>query len=129
MKLEGVNMCFGCGKDNPIGLKLKFEIKDETASGEFTPDTIHQGYAGIMHGGIMASLLDEAAGRLLYDLGYSSVTAKLEVRFKKPAKTGEKIRIFCRIKDKKRRMITTLSQTFNSDGELLADAEAVFVIP
>ena len=81
MKLEGANMCFGCGKDNPIGLKLKFKIEGETASGEFAPDIVHQGYGGIVHGGIMASFLDEAAGRPLYDLGENSVTAKLDVRF------------------------------------------------
>ena len=58
--------CFLCGVDNPIGLKLGFyDVGDGRVATRFTPLEQHQGYPGVMHGGIACALLDETIGRTL----------------------------------------------------------------
>jgi len=126
--IESVEMCFGCGKANPIGLKLELKKAGETASAEFMPQDVHQGYGGIVHGGIMSALLDEMAGRLLYELGYKAVTARIEVRFKRPASVGKPICLFSKIHEKKGRVILTHSEAKSEQGKLLAEATASFVL-
>ena len=80
--------CFGCGHQNPFGLKLTFEEQDETYIARFTGRPQHQGYDGIMHGGIVSTLLDEIMARYLYAKGMNAVTARLEVRYLKPTPIG-----------------------------------------
>lgn len=126
MDLKGVKMCFGCGEANPIGLKLKLNVEGEKATATFIPRDVHQSYAGIVHGGIMAALLDEAAGRLLYDLGWDAVTAQIEVTFKKPARIGKKILISAEVQDKRGKLVHTFSRATTPGGELLAEARATF---
>ena len=127
MELTGVHMCFGCGEKNPIGLKLKFKIEGETAYTEFTPSNLHQGYEGIVHGGIVSTLLDEAGGRLLYDLGLNAVTAQILVKFKRPAAVGEKICLFAEVTQKRGKIITTVSRASTEEGEILAEATTKFI--
>ena len=80
--------CFACGSQNPFGLKLSFEEKDDTYISHFTGQPQHQGYDGIMHGGIVSTLLDEIMARYLYAKGMNAVTARLEVRYVKPTPIG-----------------------------------------
>jgi len=54
------HLCFGCGKDNPIGFKLQFTNNDGVIKGEFIPGEFHQGWPGIIHGGVLFTLLDDA---------------------------------------------------------------------
>ena len=89
--------CFVCGVENPIGLHLKFY---ETAPGEVTADlnlpNIYQGYPGIVHGGIIAAMLDEAAGRAHMgpvEAPRFMFTAKLDVRYRKNVPVGQPLRL------------------------------------
>ena len=75
------NLCFGCSKENPIGLQLQFVTEDGVAKGEFHPGKYHQGWPGAVHGGILFSLLDEAGGYAVISAGLDCVTAKCEMRF------------------------------------------------
>ena len=50
---KATTMCFACGQENPIGLKLRFTWDGQTAHAEFTPTELHQGWWGIVHGGII----------------------------------------------------------------------------
>ena len=62
-------MCFVCGVNNPIGLHLDFWMDGEQVWTDFTPGREHQGYPGVMHGGLVATLLDESwAGQPLKQL-------------------------------------------------------------
>src|SRR5690242_10451743 len=90
-QLRDNERCYVCGKKNPVGLKIDFKINAETRSilGSFTPSRDHQGYEGIVHGGILSSLLDEAMAKLAYSLGNPAVTAELTVKFKTSAAPGE----------------------------------------
>jgi acyl-coenzyme A thioesterase PaaI-like protein len=79
--------CYGCDADNEIGLRLRVDrVEGEPrARGTWVPDAGHQGPKMHLHGGVSSTLLDEAMARLAHLLdGRHSITAKLEVRFRKP---------------------------------------------
>ena len=73
------SMCFGCGQNNPIGLKLTFKWDGKTAKAEFTPNEFYQSWSGIVHGGIIICLLDEAMGYAALFEGMNCATASIQV--------------------------------------------------
>jgi acyl-coenzyme A thioesterase PaaI-like protein len=91
--------CYACGKDNPLGLHMTFEVDEsaKTIRGRFTPRPGHQGYEGIVHGGVIATLLDEAMAKLAWRLGMPAVSAELTVKFKSPAAPEEELSVTGRI--------------------------------
>jgi uncharacterized protein (TIGR00369 family) len=86
-------MCFICGRQNPVGLKMKFEDDHESGQVRATvtvPDGF-QGYPGVVHGGIVAAILDETAGRaILLDGSFDDLmaTLRLTIRYRRPTPTG-----------------------------------------
>jgi uncharacterized protein (TIGR00369 family) len=106
-ELKDNQRCYVCGKDNPAGLKVQFEI-DHTArtiTGRFTPRREHEGWEGIVHGGIIATLLDEAMVKLAAHLGERAVSAEITVKFKAPAAPGEELIVTGRIVKEANRLI------------------------
>ena len=84
-------MCFGCGKDNPMGLHLHFRTDAEGCYTSFVPQPVHQSYDGRMHGGLISTLLDETMGNYPYMYEHQvAYTARLEVRFRQPVRFGER---------------------------------------
>ncbi len=73
--------CFGCGPDNLAGLALRLSGEGERLGGEITIDRRHEGAPGIAHGGTIATILDDAAGRFMYLTGEPAVTRRLEVDY------------------------------------------------
>lgn len=124
LKLEDDFFCFVCGKDNNSGLKLKFDLEADTMKTEFTPAKIHQGFANIVHGGIISTVLDEVMLNLLFKKDIYAVTAELKVRFRKPTKIGEKLLFKSWITDTNSRLIETAAEAKNEKGDLIADAKA-----
>jgi acyl-coenzyme A thioesterase PaaI-like protein len=123
--------CFVCGVSNPVGLHLRFI---ETEPGEVTAEVSlpshFQGYPGITHGGIIAAMLDEVAGRSL--MGNSSsprfmFTASLKVRYRQNVPTGQPLRLVGKAGASKGRMAEASSAIYGPDGALLADAAAILV--
>ena len=92
-ELRDNQRCYVCGKENPVGLGVDFEINREqrAISAKFTPSVNHQGYEGIVHGGILSTLLDEAMGKITVSLGIPAVTAEITVTFKAPAAPGDEL--------------------------------------
>ncbi len=115
-KQPNSRMCFVCGMENPIGLKAFFyEDDDGRVIVKFTPREEHQGYPGLMHGGIISALMDEVIGRVVTSLDIWAVTAKLELKFRKPVPLEEELTIIGE-------MIRLRSRSFEARGELrLAD--------
>lgn len=107
IQLRDNHRCYVCGKENPAGLGIAFEINRElrAISAKFTPSDIHQGYEGIVHGGILSALLDEAMGKLTVSLGIPAVTAEITVTFKTPAAPGEELFVSGRLTHETRRLI------------------------
>jgi len=126
---KSLAMCFGCGEENPIGLKLKFKWDNGTARAEFTPNESHQGWPGIVHGGIISSLLDEAMSNAPYFEGIPCLTAKMQVRIRRPALTGERLIITASITKKSRRLVETRAVISLEDDTPVAEGMAtMFVI-
>lgn len=124
--------CFVCGLSNPYGLRLRFY---EDGVGEVTAETIipehFQGYPGVVHGGIVAAMLDEIAGRAHMGTGGSPprfmYTAKLEIRYRKNVPVGQHLRLVGRAGKSRGRMATAQSFILNSTGEILAEADVLLV--
>jgi acyl-coenzyme A thioesterase PaaI-like protein len=122
--------CFVCGRDNPVGLHLSFY---ETAPGEvsvdFIPPDHYQGYPGVLHGGIVASILDETAGRAL--MGpfppRFMFTAKLEIKYRKNVPIGKPLKIIGKAGRVRSRMAESWSGIYDQAGELLAEANVLLV--
>lgn len=123
--------CFGCGQANPIGLKLKFswDEKTRTASAEFTPGENFQGWAGYVHGGITACVLDEAMGWVAMFAGTNNVTAKMQVRFKQMLPVGRTYLVSCTLSKQTSRLIETTARLSGKDGTVFAEGTSVqFVV-
>jgi uncharacterized protein (TIGR00369 family) len=91
-KQPNSRMCFLCGLQNPVGLKLAFYEDPEAKQVrvEFTVPDEYQGYPGIVHGGIVAAILDETAGRAVMIGGNDDnlmATLRLTVRYRRPTPT------------------------------------------
>jgi acyl-coenzyme A thioesterase PaaI-like protein len=93
-KQPNSRMCFLCGIDNPIGLKLKFYTDEEgRCVARFRPRPEHQGYPGHLHGGIISALLDETMGRVLTHQNVWVMTGRLEIEFGKPVPLDQELTI------------------------------------
>lgn len=106
-ELKDNHRCYVCGKDNPSGLQVQFAIDhaDRTITGRFTPRPEHEGWEGIVHGGIIAALLDEAMVKLAAHLGEPAVSAEITVKFKTPVASGEELVVTGRIVKEAHRLI------------------------
>jgi uncharacterized protein (TIGR00369 family) len=99
--------CYVCGGKNPVGLAVDFEINREarTIEAKFVPSENHQGYAGIVHGGVLSALLDEAMAKLASNLGGQAVTAEITVKFTAPSAPGDELLVSGRLIDEGKRLV------------------------
>ena len=130
LKLSDDRMCFGCGGKNARGLRLSFTFdgRRRRIGTEWTPAKEHQGYADIVHGGMIGLVLDELMGNLLWKLGRPSVTAEMAVRFRRPAHVGEPLTCEARITEQVKRGARPVyrmeADARNAKGDLVAQATA-----
>jgi acyl-coenzyme A thioesterase PaaI-like protein len=117
--------CFACGKENPIGLKLDFENTGEGVVADFMPVKEYQGFVNILHGGIITTLLDEAMANAIIAKGYQGVTARLEIKFKKPVVMAEMTHVKGQVSLQKGKLIKAYGEIEQS-GEIKATATADF---
>jgi acyl-coenzyme A thioesterase PaaI-like protein len=89
------NYCFVCGKDNPRGLKIKVRYYEDAlaAETELALPREFQGWADVIHGGILSTLLDEMMAHAVWRFAGPGLTLSMEVRFHQPLKPGEPIRV------------------------------------
>ena len=126
--LNDDHFCFACGPRNPDGLRIRFEYPEKgRCRAVFTPPKKFQGWQGILHGGIISTLLDEAfahaAGGAERGIeGYGAVTAEITVRFKKPVPIGKPICLEGRVLAVKGRVIKCASALRDAGGRELASA-------
>ena len=116
--------CVACGPNNPWGLHLNFRWEGDDYVCDFVPQRVHQGWAGVTHGGILCILLDEVMNRMLCDDGTPVVTAELRVRFRKPAPTGVPLRMRARVVSSRGRLYDTEAEATLHDGTTVATATA-----
>ena len=133
--IEAVNWvndhhCFGCGRLNEHGLQLTF-YRNEDGNGvwaPFTPTAAFEGYGGIIHGGIICTLLDEVMAWSLYRQQTWAVTGQLNTRFRKPVEVGVPVRAIGKVVNDRGRVIEMKAELRReADDILLAEGTATFV--
>ena len=118
--------CFGCGNENPHGLRMEFRVEDGRAVSEFTATRHLQGYPGRVHGGGVATMLDEAMGWACYGIGALGITMKITTRFRKPVPLDEPLTISGWVTRERGRYIELRSELRTAGGQLLAEADGLF---
>src|SRR6266550_94325 len=99
--------CFACGQLNDGGMHLDFEVSRDRAEARYTALQRHQGYDGVLHGGVVTALLDEAMGWAIFHQGIWGVTARINVSFRLPVPVGEEIRVVGEVTRDRGRLIET----------------------
>ena len=122
--------CYGCGQQNPGGLKLRFRTEGDEVRAEFTPSAVHEGYPGYLHGGITCALLDEAMGWAAYQLssGALAVTARVQIKFRRPLLIGESLTVTASVTRRSTRHLWTEATIKRRDGKVAAEATAIMAI-
>lgn len=122
--------CFGCGKANLHGLHLALyaDAEGDGVITHFTPPAHAEGYPGMVHGGIISTMLDEVMAWSLYRLGIWAVTGELTARYKKPVLIG--VPLVARgwmIRDRGRVIEVAGEIRSHPQGDLLAEGTSRFV--
>jgi acyl-coenzyme A thioesterase PaaI-like protein len=121
--------CFACGTENPHGLHLLFDRShDDSAIAQFTPHTYHEGWAGIVHGGIVVTILDEAMAYALYFSGIRAVTARMENRFRLPMLSGHEVTIRAWIVNRRAKLVDAAAVISVPDSQIVAEATGRYLI-
>ena len=122
--------CFVCGIANKIGLKLRFyNTEPGTVEAEYVVPEEFQGFPGIAHGGIVAAMLDEITYRSLIgdDPTRMMFTARLNIRYRSNVPIGQTLRLVGNAEKRKKRTATATGKIYDSQGSLLAEAEALLI--
>lgn len=127
-RLADDRMCFGCGSRNAGGLRLSFTVdeKKRVIESRWTPAKEHQGYADIVHGGMIGLVLDELMGNLLWSMGFPAVTGEMTVRFLRPAKVGHSLTCRARVRSRKGRIFQMEAAAADAQGRPVARASGKF---
>ena len=123
-----LNKCFGCSKKNPIGLKLEFEEVDDYVRALWEPGEYYQGYVNVLHGGIIATLLDEVgAWCVSVKEGTAGVTSELKVKYLKPVFMNRgKIEIRAKIRKTDGKYVYLNCELADGTGKVCAESETIF---
>jgi uncharacterized protein (TIGR00369 family) len=122
------NRCFGCGAANPIGLCLEFSLApDGSVVCEKTVADLYEGPPGLVHGGIIATLLDEIMSKTVRALGIRAVTRTLEVQYLRPVHSQTPLRMEARLVRKEGRKHWTEARLLDADGKLRAQSTGLFI--
>jgi uncharacterized protein (TIGR00369 family) len=130
---ERANHCFGCGPANPQGLHLNFTIDTAnsgvpTATAHIQLTQLHEGPPGYIHGGIVATLLDEAMSKLNRPLSVLAMTRHMEVDYLRPAPLHQLLVLTSRHLRREGRKLFHQAEIHHADGTVLARAKGLFVI-
>ncbi len=118
--------CLVCGQDNPLGLQIEFFTDGKAAYGDFAPSKTYQGYDGVLHGGLLSTLLDEVMVQAIAARGVTAVTGKIEVRFRRPALIGSPLSVKGWVEEERGSTFTAQGQIRDEEGRILAEAKGIF---
>ena len=119
--------CFVCGEENSCGLKARFYVQDDgSVITEYKVEERFVGYAEVLHGGILASLLDEVMIKSVLKDGTLAVTASMEVKFKRPVYVDQVIELTGKVMENKGRVYKTKGEA-RVDGEIVGTASGTYI--
>ncbi|MCK9614693.1 MAG: hotdog fold thioesterase [Candidatus Omnitrophica bacterium] len=117
-----VKNCFGCSPDNPVGLKLKFEIKNNLLVGEFDSNQSHEGPPGLVHGGVISAVIDESFAFFAVRMLKIDVrTIRIEIVFRNPVHIKDRLHIETSLKEEKSRAVIIGSRVYSGNA-IIAEA-------
>jgi uncharacterized protein (TIGR00369 family) len=120
---ETFGTCFACGRDNPVGLKLEFVRTPGESRCEFTIGEQFEGWSGIIHGGILCTILDEAMAHAYFPQR-RGITTKAEFRFRQPGRVGVPMVAAGRLVKMTRKLLTAEAAITLKDGSVVAEGKA-----
>jgi acyl-coenzyme A thioesterase PaaI-like protein len=127
-KQPNSRMCFACGTENPIGLKLKFYTDGEDRCiATFHPRPEHQSYPGQLHGGLISTLVDETMGRVLTHRNVWAMTGRLEIKFAKPVPLDQELTIVGELTRSRSRAYEARGEIQLPDGTVLVEASGMYI--
>jgi uncharacterized protein (TIGR00369 family) len=119
--------CFACGGTNPIGMRLRIEIGDGAARTAWTAGDDFVGWSDKIHGGIIATLLDEVMAWAPSSFDSWAVTAEMSVRYRSPAVPGEQLTARGRVVERRRRIYEVRGEVVGGDGRLIAEGSGRYL--
>lgn len=125
--LEGYD-CFGCAPENPLGLHMEFYEDGDDIVSFWNPSQHYQGWRGVMHGGILATLIDETGGWVIArKLQTTGMTTSLQLHYRHAVTANDpQLTIRAHIKEQRHGMVTLEATLESSQGEVCVTAEAVY---
>ncbi|HNY13871.1 MAG TPA: PaaI family thioesterase [Candidatus Wallbacteria bacterium] len=122
--------CWACGAGNKSGLGLDVKINaDGYAEAFFKAEKFHEGHPGIVHGGLICSILDSVMTHAAFvSSNKHALTARLDVRFKRPAKVGETLYVICRHESHHYGFMKLIGKIINEDKKIVATAAGLFSV-
>jgi len=122
------NRCFGCGQANQMGLHLEFLLAEDhsVVSLPIVPDTF-EGPTGYLHGGIIATLLDETMSKAIRAGGFTAMTRQMEVNYLRPVPSGAPLRLEGRLASTEGRKHWAEAKILNAEGATLAEGKGLFI--
>ncbi len=129
MEVSDNQYCFVCGKHNPLGLKASLEVDTDahSASCQLVIPAEYQGWEGMVHGGVIAALLDEVCAYAGMTIAQQIVTGELKTRYHKPVPVERLVRVSAKAGEPLRRTVTVEAQ-LSLEGQVLASAQAKMVM-
>jgi len=123
------NYCFACGKNNPDGMRLRFTYDEDSNRfiSRFRLGKRYTGPPGHCHGGIIATILDEAMGKVNKLRNVVAMTVEMKVQYLKPVPLNKPLRVESREVRVKGRRHTNAAEILNQKGEVLARSEGLFI--
>lgn len=121
--------CLVCGHLNPHGMHLAFIAEGSGVLAEWIPGKNWESFQGIVHGGVLSTLLDEAMSKAIIAHGMEAFTVELRVRFKQKLHTGETVQVRGWVVERHKRRITAEASLCSSTGGEYAHAWGVFLLP
>jgi len=129
-RIDEAGHCFGCGPANPEGLHLvfTFDAEAQTATALVNLTRMHEGPPGHIHGGIIATLMDEAMSKLNRPLGVIAMTRQMEVDYLRPSPLGRELVLTGRHLRREGRKLFHEAELKSPDGTVLARAKGMFIV-
>lgn len=120
--------CYGCCPDNPVGTHMRFYEDGDDIVSVWQPQNKFQSWKDTLHGGVQATLLDEVCGWVVFHkLQTAGVTAKMDIRYRKPVSTNQPFIVLrARVAEKKRNVVIVKGEIWSSENELLAECECTY---
>lgn len=116
--------CLCCGEKNPMGFKMKFRYEGDKLVSETAIPKEYQGFADVVHGGVLGTLLDEMIVNLYWLKGEKAVTAEYQVRLKAPCPVNRKVVLTSWHLESKKNLLLTAAEARLEDGTVVAEATA-----